>query len=197
MNENAIKEKALNLSTANKIKFNLSCLNRSKSLYALFEEELKDDTYDYSQRFKNGSAVLTEFSGYILNTIFSNGTFDATQLDTFEKNVESLAPEDDEYSSYQAAIAVNIVLISLNSIKIIRGDESKVKSTIDYTLDIINYLKSEEFFTNNPDSSDEESEDYLDEFYERELNAEDNLLNRIEGLSREEFIAFNAENAIS
>lgn len=195
MNENLVKERSSNLSKENKIKFNLSSLIRSKDLYRLFEEDINDDEYDYAQRFKDGSSRLTEFSDYILNTIFVQGEFDSGEIERF-RTIEDLAPEDDEYSTYQAAIAVNIVLIASNIIKIINGDESKIRSTIDYTLDVINNLKSEEFFTNNPDGEDEESEEFLDGFYEKELIAEDKLLNLIDNLSQENFIGFNEENKI-
>lgn len=196
MSEKSVKEKSLNLSKENKIKFNLSSLIRIKDLYQLFEEEIQDDDYDYAQRFKNGSTQLTEFSDYVLNNVFSGSELNSSDIERFN-TLDSLAPEDDEYSSYQAAIAVNIVLIATNIIKIVKGEEAKIKSTIDYTLDVINNLKSEEFFTNNPDGDDEESEEYLEQFYDKEISAEDRFLDTIDNISQNDFIAFNEENIIN
>ncbi|MDR6457531.1 hypothetical protein J2786_000624 [Chryseobacterium vietnamense] len=196
MSENSVKEKSLNLSKENKIKFNLSSLIRIKDLYQLFEEEIKDDDYDYAQRFKNGSTLLTEFSDYVFNHVFMGNELNYSDIERFN-NLDQLAPEDDEYSSYQAAIAVNIVMIATNIIKIVKGEESKIKSTIDYTLDVINNLKSEEFFTDNPDGDDEESEEYLEQFYDNEIAAEDRLIDSIDNISQNDFIAFNEENMIS
>ncbi|PWW26788.1 hypothetical protein [Chryseobacterium sp. AG844] len=196
MSENSVKEKSLNLSKENKIKFNLSSLIRIKDLYQLFEEEIKDDDYDYAQRFKNGSTQLTEFSDYVFSHIFMGNELNYSDIERFN-NLDQLAPEDDEYSSYQAAIAVNIVMIATNIIKIVKGEESKIKSTIDYTLDVINNLKSEEFFNNNPDGDDEESEEYLEQFYDNEIAAEDRLIDSIDNISQNDFIAFNEENMIN
>ncbi|WP_137904311.1 hypothetical protein [Chryseobacterium sp. 2VB] len=196
MSENSVKEKSLNLSKENKIKFNLSSLIRIKDLYQLFEEEIKDDDYDYAQRFKNGSTQLTEFSDYVFSHMFMGNELNYSDIERFN-NLDQLAPEDDEYSSYQAAIAVNIVMIATNIIKIVKGEESKIKSTIDYTLDVINNLKSEEFFNNNPDGDDEESEEYLEQFYDNEIAAEDRLIDSIDNISQNDFIAFNEENMIN
>lgn len=196
MSENSVKEKSLNLSKENKIKFNLSSLIRIKDLYQLFEEEIKDDDYDYAQRFKNGSTQLTEFSDYVFSHIFMGNELNYSDIERFN-NLDQLAPEDDEYSSYQAAIAVNIVMIAINIIKIVKGEESKIKSTIDYTLDVINNLKSEEFFNNNPDGDDEESEEFLEQFYDNEIAAEDRLIDSIDNISQNDFIAFNEENMIN
>jgi hypothetical protein len=196
MSENSVKEKSLNLSKENKIKFNLSSLIRIKDLYQLFEQEIKDDDYDYAQRFKNGSTQLTEFSDYVFSHVFMGNELNYSDIERFN-NLDQLAPEDDEYSSYQAAIAVNIVMIATNIIKIVKGEESKIKSTIDYTLDVINNLKSEEFFTDNPDGDDEESEEYLEQFYDNEIAAEDRLIDSIDNISQNDFIAFNEENMIS
>ncbi|MDR6486265.1 hypothetical protein J2799_000750 [Chryseobacterium vietnamense] len=196
MSENSVKEKSLNLSKENKIKFNLSSLIRIKDLYQLFEQEIKDDDYDYAQRFKNGSTQLTEFSDYVFSHVFMGNELNYSDIERFN-NLDQLAPEDDEYSSYQAAIAVNIVMIATNIIKIVKGEESKIKSTIDYTLDAINNLKSEEFFTDNPDGDDEESEEYLEQFYDNEIAAEDRLIDSIDNISQNDFIAFNEENMIS
>lgn len=196
MSENSVKEKSLNLSKENKIKFNLSSLIRIKDLYQLFEEEIKDDDYDYAQRFKNGSVQLTEFSDYVLSQIFMGNELSYSDVEKFTI-LDNLAPEDDEYSSYQAAIAVNIVLVATNIIKIVKGEESKIKSTIDYTLDIINNLKSEEFFTDNPDGDDEESEEYLEQFYDKEIATEDRLIDILDNISQNDFITFNEENRVN
>lgn len=196
MSENSVKEKSLQLSKENKIKFNLSSLIRIKDLYQLFEEEIKDDNYDYSQRFKNGSEQLTEFADYVFSRVFTGNGLDLSDIERFNA-LNGLAPEDDEYSSYQAAIAVNIVLIATNIIKIAKGEEAKIKSTIDYTLDVINNLKSEEFFTNNPDGDDDEGEEYLEQFYDQEISAEDKLINSIDNISQNDFISFNEENMIN
>ncbi|MDW9381414.1 hypothetical protein [Chryseobacterium sp. JV558] len=196
MSENSVKEKSLNLSKENKIKFNLSSLIRIKDLYQLFEEEIKDDDYEYAQRFKNGSTQLAEFSDYVLNSVFTGNELNSAGIERFN-TLESLAPEDDEYSSYQAAIAVNIALIAVNIIKIVKGEEAKIKSTIDYTLDVINNLKSEEFFTNDPDGDDDECEEFIEQFYDKEISAEDKLIDIIDTISQNDFITFNQENMIN
>ncbi|MCF3107748.1 hypothetical protein LL912_03035 [Niabella sp. CC-SYL272] len=195
MSENSAKEKLVNLSKESKIKFTLSLFIRAKDLYKLFEKEIEDDNYDYAQRFKNGSIQLTGFSDYILNRIFTGNELNPADVERFN-TFRSLAPEEDAYSGYQAAIAVNIVLIALNIIKMVKGEKVDVKSTIDYILDLINNLKSEAFFVNDPDGDDEECEKYLEQFYDKEMLVEDRLLGLIDSMSQNDLMVFNAENMI-
>lgn len=170
-----IKSRFALLTTENKVLFILSCLERVHKLYELFEKEVQEDNTSYSDRFKGGSTTLSTF---ITTVLASYKTLQTPQIDELYESIKILAPEEDEYSSYQAAIAVNIVLIALNGLTLLKGED--IAAPTDYVLDILNNLKSETFFIENPDSDDEACEQYLDQCYEQEYLLQEQVLEQLE-----------------
>jgi len=170
-----IKNRFNLLTTENKVLFVLFCLERVHKLYELFEKEVEEDNVPYADRFIGGSTTLSTF----INTVLADyKTLQTSQIEDLYESIKILAPEEDEYSSYQAAIAVNIVLIALDVLALLK--EKDIAAPTDYVLDILNNLKSETFFVENPDSDDEACEQYLDQYYEQEYQIEEELLVQLE-----------------
>lgn len=190
-----LKENYKLLNNNQKTIFIFSYLERTKHLYKIFEDEIKDDKYDYSQRFKNGFNKLTEFTNFLLDNY---DDLSSTNVDEFHNQIENLAPKDDQYSSFQSAIAVNIILITINLITLIQKKNEDTTESIDFILDIINNLKSEEFYNDNPDAEDEESEEYLEIFYNKELETDESFIRKLKNnnFSKEDFITYNSTHII-
>lgn len=170
-----IKSRFALLTTENKVSFTLSCLERVHKLYELFEKEVEGDNTPYTERFKGGSTILSTFTA---TALANYKTLQTSQIDNLYEGIKILAPEEEEYSSYQAAIAVNIVLIALDLLALLKGEDTTTPT--DYVLDIINNQESETFFSENPDSDDEACEEYLDQCYEQEYQIQEQLLVQLE-----------------
>ena len=167
----------------NQFSFLATCLGRTKNLYSFFEEEIKNDNFDYSLKFKNASEKINKFYDECLRIIFDSQDNFNTDINLFYE----LAPSYEEYSTVYSTIATQIALMCTSIGEFYDSKNVDLINEVSMNFEeIINIVKSEEFNTKNLDG---DSWNYVESFLEKEYEDQLEIIKEIENqnLSKNQF----------
>jgi hypothetical protein len=179
------------------MRFVLTCLGRVKELYQKFNAEVASDEADYSAKFRLGETKINALYLEMLDILFSDPN---KKLVIRADDFYSLAPSYEEYSTVDAAVAVQVALMCSS---IIEFHEDKDLESITEVLmnmeEIINILKSREYDQQVSESSIEkiERDDYIDFAIDQEEAHEQNIISFLKAdQTRESFESIVEETKI-
>lgn len=163
------------------MRFLLTCLGRVKQLYHKFSIEVNNDSADYSAKFKSGEIKINNLYDEMLAILFSDPS---RKLNIEADDFYVLAPSYEEYSTADAAIAVQIALMCSSMIEFYNNkDLESISEVIMNMEEIINILKSQEYDEQDLESSIKKMD--RDEYIDFAINKEEEQ-NIIDFLKRNE-----------
>ncbi|MEH3112177.1 hypothetical protein [Pedobacter terrae] len=164
--------------------FLTTCLGRVKNLYALFEEEIKGDKFDYTLKFEDASGKINTFYEECLNSIFDSQYNFKSDVNSFYK----LAPSYEEYTTFYASVATQIALMCTSIGEFYQSRNVDLIGEVLMNVDeVINIMKSIEY---NRQNLGDDPWDYVSEFLEIEHANRTDILEEIvdHSLSKEQFL---------
>lgn len=176
--EDNLKNIINDLSKENKIRFGSACVHRFKSLYKYF-----DNDYDISL----STPILSKGDGYsyLVDILyFIDEKLVVASKDEINLHIQKNDPlivDLDLYGSSVDTYVANLVAQSVNFILEFGKTENNMKIyyCIDVFLEILNQIKSEDFYKKNPTATDFELVKYLDIIFANEIRIEESLVDYI------------------
>jgi hypothetical protein len=163
--------------------FLITCLGRTKDLYSLFKDEIKNDDFDYSLKFRNAPEKIDVFYSECLSVIFGSQKNFETDFNRFYE----LAPSYEEYSTVYSTIATQIALMCTSIGEFFESqDIGLINEVLTNLEEVINIIKSEEFYLQNREG---DIQNYVEAFLKKEYIDQLEILKEIrsQDFSREGF----------
>jgi hypothetical protein len=161
------------------IQFALSCLDRVKHLCPLF---LNSNQYGIEYLIKE--IMPRDAIELLINTTIQD-LRDPINIkkETITNKVElleSLLLDSEEENSTESAIFFQIIITMINTLEYIRDkDINSIGLCSDDIVELINQAKSNEYYINNPNASDEEISEYADLLIDKDVEIQIEIIKKI------------------
>lgn len=174
-----IINKLRNLSKRDKVKFFSSCIHRYIKLYKLFDNENDINKMIPSIPKGFGYCHLLKILNFIDNDLEKSNK---KQIEQQIKFGEQFIVDTELYGNSTNNVISQIIAEAIVEILefYIYDEKENITYFIDNIFEIINQLKSDEFLRAHPNGSCQENEKYLNNFYQNELQIENESIKMIE-----------------
>jgi hypothetical protein len=172
------------------IQFALSCLERIRHIYPLF---LNSNQYGIEYLIKeimpkNEFEVLINSVIYELENNALN--IEKEHIDKINKKLElldELLLDDDIESSAESSIFFQIILTIINILEYIQDkDIDSIELCSDNIIKLIGLAKSNEYYKDNQNASDEEVNKYVDFLIDKEIEVQIEIIQKIKTIEEKE-----------
>jgi hypothetical protein len=157
------------LNVEHNIMFALTCINRLEHLLPLF---INSETYiKYLNKIISKNNIVNKLTEIKTKTSFNQ--METNEINKSIKLLDKLLLDDDIESGIEKQIFFNYILIIIHILEYINENKKEyIELCSDNVVGIINQVKSNEYYTQNENCTDEELDKYVDLMIEKEIGIE-------------------------
>ena len=154
--------------------FGLSCIERTKDLYAnIYEKEIINNPTEYDKQFLGNGVNLDKIYSNVLQHFISNKKLSKGEFEQYIQQCFDFAPNLEEDNELVHHIAIHTCLLFSDILNYyISEDQEVIMNYYSNLMELINMIGSENFYSQYPDASDKACDNYLSELFMAEIKKE-------------------------